>query len=526
VTANSPLRILLLEDDITDAELVCELLEQDHFGCDVTRVQTRSEFVAALRCKTIDLILADYKLPTFDGLSALNLVLKDCPDLPFIFVSGTLGEEVAVEALKIGATDYVLKTGLSRLVPAVRRALREAEEKSERKKAQEALLRAEEAARRSESELRDLVENIPAMVFIALPGPSNAFVSRGWRQYTGLSEEHTAGFGWRSVVHPDDLERHMEKWGVCWAGGEPLEDEVRFRREADQEYRWFLVRAVPVCDQSGDVLKCYGVLADIEDRVRAAEELQKLRAELAHVTRVRTVEQLTASVAHEINQPIAAAVTNAQAALRWLAAQPPDLDEVREACRGIIENGRRAGDVIGRIRALIKKAPARKDRLDINEAVLDVIALARSEVLRRRVLLQTDLATDLPLIQGDRVQLQQVILNLILNALEAVSDIHQGAREALISTGRDGAHGIRVAVRDSGPGLDPRSADRVFEAFYTTKSDGMGMGLAICRSIIEAHGGRIWATANEPRGALFEFTLRPEQDNTVRAEHAGRVPAV
>jgi C4-dicarboxylate-specific signal transduction histidine kinase len=204
-------------------------------------------------------------------------------------------------------------------------------------------------------------------------------------------------------------------------------------------------------------------------------------------------------------------VTNAEAALAWLGAEPPHLDQVREVLGHIINDGMRAGEVIHRIRALIKKAPPRMARVDVNEAVLDVITLTRSELLRHGVSLETQLATGLPVIEGDRIQLQQVMLNLILNALEAMSGIDDGAREMRISTGREASNGVLVSVRDLGPGLAPQSVDRLFEAFYTTKPDGLGMGLAICRSIIEAHGGRLWATANEPRGAVFQFTLPLER---------------
>jgi signal transduction histidine kinase len=186
----------------------------------------------------------------------------------------------------------------------------------------------------------------------------------------------------------------------------------------------------------------------------------------------------------------------------------------------------RAADVINRIRALIKKAPPHMARVDVNEAVLDVITLTRSELLRHGVSLETQLAAALPLIEGDRIQLQQVILNLILNAAEAMSGIDEGAREMRISTGREASNGVLVSVRDLGPGLDPQSADHLFEAFYTTKPDGLGMGLAICRSIIKAHGGRLWATPNEPRGAVVQFTLPLERDETVLAEHAGPMPMV
>jgi C4-dicarboxylate-specific signal transduction histidine kinase len=254
------------------------------------------------------------------------------------------------------------------------------------------------------------------------------------------------------------------------------------------------------------------IAEDITERKRAEEALQAAQMELAHVNRVTTMGQLTASIAHEVNQPIAAAVTNAQAALRWLGARPPDLEEARQALGRIVKDGNRAGEVIGRIRALIKKVPRRHDPVDINETILEVIALTRSELLRNGVSLQTQLAEGMPLIQGDRIQLQQVILNFIVNAIEAMSGVSEGSRELLVSTEEDGSDGVLVAVRDSGPGLPPQSLERLFDAFYTTKPGGMGMGLSICRSIIEAHGGRVWAGANAPKGAVFQFTLPPPQE--------------
>jgi C4-dicarboxylate-specific signal transduction histidine kinase len=228
--------------------------------------------------------------------------------------------------------------------------------------------------------------------------------------------------------------------------------------------------------------------------------------------------QLTASIAHEVNQPIAAAVINAQAALRWLETQPPNLDEVRQALDRVLDCGRRAGDVIGRIRAVIAKAPPRKSRFDLNEAVSDVIALTRNEALKHGVDVQTWLGKDALCVEGDRVQLQQVILNLIMNAIEAMSGAGDGPRELQVSAEADAAGGVLVTVRDSGPGLDPKSMARVFEAFYTTKPEGMGMGLAICRSIVEKHGGRLWVSANEPRGAVFQLTLPTQEAEAGRAE--------
>ena len=253
---------------------------------------------------------------------------------------------------------------------------------------------------------------------------------------------------------------------------------------------------------------------DLTERKRAEAEAREserryreAQMALAHANRVTTMGQLTASIAHEVSQPIAATVANADAALRWLGGHPPDLEEVRQALHAIIKDGHRAGDVIGRIRGLIKNVPPRDDQLDINEAILEVIGVARSELLRNGVTLQTELAKGLPLARGDRVQLQQIVLNLIMNAVEAMSDAPTGPRDLLISTAEDQSDGVLVAVRDSGPGLNPESLERLFDPFYTTKASGMGMGLSICRSIVEAHGGRLWAAPNLPQGASFHFSL-------------------
>ncbi len=253
---------------------------------------------------------------------------------------------------------------------------------------------------------------------------------------------------------------------------------------------------------------------DLTERKRAEEKAREserryheMEMELAHTNRVATMGQLSASIAHEVSQPIAAAAINAQTGLRWLSAQAPDLDEVGQALGRIVENVHRAGEVVGRIRALIKKAPPRRDGVTVNDAIREVIALTHGEVAKVGVAVQTQLQAGLPLIQGDRVQLQQVVLNLIINAVEAMGGVGDGPRELLISTGTAESGEVRVAVRDSGPGLDPVKLERLFEAFYTTKPGGLGMGLSICRSIVEAHGGRLWAEANEPRGAIFQFTV-------------------
>jgi C4-dicarboxylate-specific signal transduction histidine kinase len=233
--------------------------------------------------------------------------------------------------------------------------------------------------------------------------------------------------------------------------------------------------------------------------------------QLAHMNRLATMGHLTASIAHEIKQPIGTARNNAASGLRFLSRTPPDLEEVRDALKCVVNDANRAGEIIDRIRAQVRKAPPRKDRLAINDAILEVVALTHSEAVKNGVSVQTQLAEGLPVIEGDRVQLQQVILNLIVNAIEAMSGQNE-ARELLISAEKAAPDGVLVAVRDSGPGLAPETLEPLFDAFYTTKANGMGMGLSICRSIIEAHGGRLWAIANERRGAVFQFTAPANPD--------------
>jgi C4-dicarboxylate-specific signal transduction histidine kinase len=246
---------------------------------------------------------------------------------------------------------------------------------------------------------------------------------------------------------------------------------------------------------------------DLTERKRAAAAAREVQLELAHANRVATMGQLTASIAHEVKQPLTGAVANAHGALRWLGRRPPELEKVREGLEAIVEACHRASDVIDRIRSLIKKAPPRNERLDINEGIREVLELIRGEAISSGTSVQVDLAEGLPLVEGDRVQLQQVILNLAINAVEAMSVTGDGTRELLISTRKTELFGVLVEVRDSGPGLTPETVEHLFDAFYTTKPGGLGMGLSICRSIIEAHHGHLWATNNAPQGTVFHFTL-------------------
>ncbi len=294
-----------------------------------------------------------------------------------------------------------------------------------------------------------------------------------------------------------------------WSG------EMRFRHFKTGEPIPVLYSAFRIDDpDTGQPVNVGNVCRDITGRKRAEAEAREnerrygeMQMELAHANRVATMGQLTASIAHEVNQPIAATVTNAQAALRWLRAEPANLEEVQQALTSVARDGRRAGEVISRIRALVNKAPPRKDRLDINGVILEIIELTRGEAVKNGISVSTELADHLSVVEADRVQLQQVLLNLIVNALEAIGGADEGPRELLISTANVETGGVMVAVRDSGPGLDAAMLERVFESFYTTKPTGLGLGLSICRSIIEAHGGRLWASTDQCRGATFHFTL-------------------
>jgi PAS domain S-box-containing protein len=263
---------------------------------------------------------------------------------------------------------------------------------------------------------------------------------------------------------------------------------------------------------------------DLTERKLAEEALHKTQAELAHVTRVATLGEMTASIAHEVNQPLTAVIANANASLRWLAAATPNLDEARNAVSRIIRDGNRAGDVIARIRALVQKTDTEKVRIDINQIVQEVVILMQNEAVRKGVAIRMDLADDVSLVLGDRIQLQQVILNLVMNAIEAMDTVTDRPWEMLIRSSHHESDHLLVAVQDSGTGIDPPNLERIFYTFYTTKPQGMGMGLAICRSIVEAHGGRLWATANEDRGATFRFTLPAVSDAVTTDADAAIMP--
>lgn len=491
--------------------------------------------------------------------------------------------------------------------------------------------KAEEALQSSQRNLSLIISTIPTFAWSARPDGSADFLNQRWLDYAGLSAEQALGWGWTSAIHPDDSNRLKDYWRSIIATGEQGEIEVRMRR-FDGEYRWFLIRASAVRDDSGTIVKWYGTNTDIDDRKRAearvgqaylrlaeaqrlsktgsfitdlvadthdwseetfrifdfdpevkvtvhkvrdlihpedlpsfdamiaramtgadvdfvfriltsrgiekhlrgmarvmtqvesrplfigalqdvtesktAEQaLDKARSELAHVARITTLNALTASIAHEINQPLASLITNASICLRRLNADPPNVDGARETVVRTIRDGNRVSDVITRLRALFSKKEITLETLDLNEATREVIALSSSDLQRNRVVLRAELAENLPHVIGDRVQLQQVTLNLLRNASDAMVDVEDRPRQLLIRTQREGDDRVRLSVRDDGCGVKPQDFERLFEAFYTTKTGGMGIGLSVSRSIIERHHGRLWAEPNDGPGTTFSFSV-------------------
>jgi PAS domain S-box-containing protein len=354
-----------------------------------------------------------------------------------------------------------------------------------------------------------MLQNIPVAAWSVMPDGTPDIVNRLWYEYTGQTPEFVNSHpeAWMATLHPEDRDRASQSYWEGIRSGRGFTMEARFLRARDRTYRWHLNRLVPVRDAEGNLLRLVGTSTDVHDWRQAQEALRNTQTEFAHMTRVMTMGELTASIAHEVNQPLGAMVTSAAAGARWLATKPPQMDKARRALERIANDGKRAAEVIQRIRALMKRQTPRKEWLDINETILEVIALAQYQLRRSAILLETRLGDHLPLVRGDRVQLQQLLLNLIINAIEAMSGIKERPRELTVASSSEGPDTVSIEVRDSGTGLDPEHAPHVFEPFYTTKAEGLGIGLSISLSIVEAHGGRLSAAANAPHGTVFFFSL-------------------
>jgi PAS domain S-box-containing protein len=388
--------------------------------------------------------------------------------------------------------------------------------------------RAEQALRESEAKFRDYAET--ASDWFWEIGPDYKYTLLTENAFGSGAADRIGTACWD---HALDLETEPEKWRLVWEtldSRKPFRDFVYRSLGGNGSPMYVKASGQPVFDADGEFRGYRGTGTDVTALVRAQEEHERLRqleSDLAHMNRLSMMGELAASLAHEIAQPIATARNNARAALHFLERSPPDQDHVKEALACVVDDADRAGEILDRIRDHIKKAPPRKERVDLNQAIADVIALAQGAIVKNGVSVQTRITEGLPHVQADRVQVQQVVLNLTLNSVEAMGSIEEGVRELSITTEQYQADGVLVTVRDSGPGIDVKHLDVVFDAFYTTKSSGVGMGLSICRSIIHAHGGRLWADVNAPRGAVFRFTL-PSADkeltNSFRPARLSRGP--
>jgi PAS domain S-box-containing protein len=373
---------------------------------------------------------------------------------------------------------------------------------------------AEEAVRASEHFLDSIIENIPDTVFVK-DAATLCFVrfNKAGEELLGYRREELIGKSVHDLFPADEADFFALNDRAVLESRQMVdvpEESVHTRHGP----RWVHTIKTPILDLHGEPQFLLGISRDITEQKRAAAELREserryreAQTALAHANRVTTLGQLAASISHEIKQPIAAVGANAQAGRLWLGAQPPNLSEAREAFERIFKDAKRASEVMNRIHGLVKNAPPSKERLQINDAIGEVIALTRGEVVKHRVSTRLQLAENLPPIEGDRVELQQVLMNLIINAVEAMSEIDDGPRDMIISTGTDDSGGVLISVSDSGPGLAIDNPERLFEPFCTSKAGGLGIGLSICRSIVEAHGGRLWASANAPHGAVFQFTV-------------------
>ncbi len=371
--------------------------------------------------------------------------------------------------------------------------------------------RVQSALEESERRFRLMAETVPEMLWIESIAPREMmFASARYEEIWGrpLADLQRDPEVWIEAIHPDDREgvRSAYRRWLAGAGSDRFDAMFRIVRP-DGANRWIRSRATLTRDERDRPHRAAGVAEDVTETKRASDAVAKAQAELIHVTRVTTMGQLAATIAHEANQPLAAIAANGGAALRYLAREPPNLDKAREAAADIVRDAKRATDVVAKVRALTRKGPGGKERVDVNRTIDEVVLLTRGEAQENHVVLETRLSADVPPVLADRVQVQQVLLNLILNAIEAMSRSGEGPRELIIRSAKEPPNDVVVTVADNGVGLDATTADRVFDAFYTTKPDGMGMGLAICRSIVHLNGGRIWATPNRPRGAAFHFTL-------------------
>ena len=460
------------------------------------------------------------RIPLGDGAVSLAILQLGLQGAAGVIVAGSRRDDFPAQTerliLNVASNQAVMGVQESRLMRELKRVAddldrRVAQRTGELAAANEELRReiaerrlVEERLRRSEQELRLLIETMPAMVWRATPAGEPDYINQRLADYLGRTATDLTQQRWEEILHPEDVDSAARDWGIALETEGSLAGQYRFRR-ADGVYRWFQYHSEPLRDIDGRVVHWYGVQVDIDDHKKAEETLRTTQTKLSRASEIATVAELAASIAHEISQPLAALVANAHASLRWMSADPPNLERAQLTAERIIRDGNAAADVVSRIRALFKRTDSTRARLDVNEVIDEVSRLIAGEASSLNVAIGTDLEPDLPPILADRVQMQQLIANLARNGIDAMESADGSARMLSIRSRRDGTNGLLIEISDLGRGLE--DAERVFEPFFTTKDKGMGMGLAICRWIVEAHHGRLWGAPNIPRGATFSFTL-------------------
>jgi PAS domain S-box-containing protein len=474
-------------------------------------------------------------MPHLDGFGLLRAIRDDAAlaGTPVILLSARAGEESRVEGLEADADDYLIKPFaarelLARVAAHVKMSnlRRETAEREERMRSEAELER--EKSRASEERLAEtsrlyrelqqadaelqlqvaLLQQLPVSAWTLNPDGTPDFVNRVWLEFAGqtLDSIRSHPEAWMTAVHPEDREMAAKAFWEGVHSGQGFAFETRSLRAQDGTYRWHLQQAVVLRDAEGKVLKFVGTTTDIDEQKRTGEALRQAQGDLARINRATTMGELAASLGHELSQPISGAITNANVGLRTLRKDNPNLDEVRGVFARIVRDAHRAAEIVARIRSQFEKGSVNRETLDVGEVIRETVALLHGEAMRHSISVRMELATSLPQIVGDRVQLQQVAMNLIVNSIEAMKDV-DGIRELIIMSQRAENEQILVSVSDTGPGFPPQLAEQIFDPFFTTKPHGTGMGLRISRSIIESHGGRLWAVGSAGRGATFHLNL-------------------
>ncbi|MCT7952355.1 response regulator [Ancylothrix sp. C2] len=500
-------RLLVLEDSGLDAAVIQATLREGGITFEWLKVQTRQDFLAALENQTFDVILSDYSLPGFDGISALKIAHNICPEVPFIFVSGTLGEELAIETLKSGATDYVLKHRLERLVPSVQRALQEVKERRSRAAAEAAL-------KETEEQFRQLANAMPQIVWVALPNGEPEYLNQQWVEYTGFSLEETRHKGFLlKVTHPDDFEQTNFLWEECLKSGDFYQTEFRLKRVSDGEYRWFLCRAVPVKNKQGEIIHWYGTLTDIDKQKQVEETLRRRTEELDRANRIK--DEFLAVLSHELRTPLGPILGWAQ----LLRMKKPDEQTL---IRGLETIERNANIQTQLIEDLLDVSRILRGKISLNVRLLDLrlIITAALETVQlaaeaKSIEIETQMPENVGQVRGDAGRLQQVMWNLLSNAVKFTPS---GGRVQIFL--QEVEDWVEVKIKDTGKGIEPAFFPYMFDYFRqadsstTRKFGGLGVGLGIVRHLVELHGGVVEAeSAGEGMGATFTVKLPVFNEN-------------